>query len=41
MRALVPYIHKEPKNNIERKALEEIELIKQRREEKLMKQKLD
>lgn len=37
MRELVPWIHKEPKNAIEKKALEEIELIKYRREEKLKK----
>lgn len=39
--ALVPWMHKEPKNAIEKKALQEIEVIKQRREEKLQQQKME
>lgn len=41
MRALVPYIHKEPKTNTDRRAMMEIETIKQKREEKAFKQRME
>jgi hypothetical protein len=37
----VPWIYKEPKNTIEKKALAEIEAIKQRRDDKLQKARVD
>ena len=37
----MPYIPKEPKNDIERRALREIEAIKHKREEKMLKQQYE